>query len=435
MDSIQGSNYGLSIACLENWNDRENAVPELIRMVQSRLAGIQEGIVFAFGPPPISGLGAAGGFQMELQDRGGAGLTLLERVGNDVAAAGMASPMLTRLNQNLRAGVPQLYADVDREKAKRMNVPLQWVFDTLQANLGSAYVNDFNLFGRTWRVLVQADQPFRMRPEDINRLEVRSADGKMVPLSTLVAVSSTVGPETVNRFNMFPSATITGSPTPGFSEGQAVDEIERITKELTPSSIGYEWSGVTQQQKAAGNLAPIIFGLAIVFVFLFLAAQYESWSTPLSVLLSVPLAILGAVVITMARSLDNNIYFQIGMILLIGLSAKSAILIVEFAKQQHDEEGKSVFDAIITAARLRFRAILMTAFSFILGLIPLVIASGAGANSRVSLGTAVFGGMLVATVAGVFVIPLLYFVVTTLAEKFGGKKAAEPAPLPAGTDS
>ncbi len=281
MDAIQGSNYGLSIACLENWNDREHTVFELIQMVQPRLSEIQEGIVFAFGPPPIAGLGAAGGFQMELQDRGGAGLTLLERVANDVSAAGSASPMLTRLNQNLRAGVPQLYADVDREKAKRMNVPLQWVFDTLQANLGSAYVNDFNLFGRTWRVLVQADQPFRMRPEDINRLEVRSADGKMVPLSTLVAVSSTVGPETVNRFNMFPSATITGSPTLGFSEGQAVDEIERITKELTPPSIGYEWSGVTQQQKAAGNLAPIIFGLAIVFVFLFLAAQYESWSTPL----------------------------------------------------------------------------------------------------------------------------------------------------------
>jgi HAE1 family hydrophobic/amphiphilic exporter-1 len=435
LDSIQGSNYGFSIATLEHWNDREHNVPELIRMAQPRLAEIREAIAFAFGPPPIAGLGASAGFQMELQDRGGAGLTLLERVANDVAAAGTASPMLTRLNQNLRAGVPQLYADVDREKTKRMNVPLQWVFDTLQANLGSAYVNDFNLFGRTWRVLVQADQPFRMRPEDINRLEVRSADGNMVPLSTLVSVSSAVGPETVNRFNMFPSATITGSPTLGFSEGQAVDEIERITRETIPPSIGYEWSGVTEQQKAAGNLAPVIFGLAIVLVFLFLAAQYESWATPLSVLLSVPLAILGAVLITMARSLDNNIYFQIGMILLIGLSAKSAILIVEFAKQQHDEEGKSIFDAALTAARLRFRAILMTAFSFILGVIPLVIASGAGANSRVSLGTAVFGGMLVATVAGVFVIPFLYYVVQTLAEKFGGKKTAEPAPVPAGSDS
>ena len=274
-----------------------------------------------------------------------------------------------------------------------------------------------------------------MRPQDINRLEVRSADGNMVPLSTLVNVSSSVGPETVNRFNMFPSATITGSPSAGFSEGQAVDEIERITRQTIPPSIGYEWSGVTEQQKAAGNLAPIIFGLAIVFVFLFLAAQYESWTMPFSVLLSVPLAILGAVVITMARSLDNNIYFQIAMILLIGLASKSAILIVEFAKQQHDEEGKSIYDAALIAARLRFRAILMTALSFILGVIPLVIASGAGANSRVSLGTAVFGGMLVATAAGVFVIPLLYYVVQTLTERYGGSKAAEPMPAPAGSDS
>ena len=435
LDSIQGSNYGFSIATLEHWNDREHTVAELISMAQQRLAEITEGVTIAFGPPPIAGLGAAGGFQMELQDRGGAGLTLLEQVANDVVAEGSASPITTRLNQNLRAGVPQLYADVDREKAKRMNVPLQWVFDTLQANLGSAYVNDFNLFGRTWRVLVQADQPFRMRPQDINRLEVRSADGNMVPLSTLVNVSSSVGPETVNRFNMFPSATITGSPSAGFSEGQAVDEIERITRQTIPPSIGYEWSGVTEQQKAAGNLAPIIFGLAIVFVFLFLAAQYESWTMPFSVLLSVPLAILGAVVITMARSLDNNIYFQIAMILLIGLASKSAILIVEFAKQQHDEEGKSIYDAALIAARLRFRAILMTALSFILGVIPLVIASGAGANSRVSLGTAVFGGMLVATAAGVFVIPLLYYVVQTLTERYGGSKAAEPMPAPAGSDS
>jgi HAE1 family hydrophobic/amphiphilic exporter-1 len=371
---------------------------------------------------------------MELQDRGGAGLTLLEQVANDVAAAGNTSPMLIRLNQNLRAGVPQLYADVDREKAKRMNVPLQWVFDTLQANLGSAYVNDFNLFGRTWRVMVQADQPYRMSPDDINRLEVRSADGKMVPLGTLVRVSSAVGAETVNRFNMFPSATVTGSPAPGYSEGQAVDEIERITRESTPPSIGFEWSGVTQQQKAAGNLAPIIFGLAIVLVFLFLSAQYESWTTPLSVLLSVPLAVLGAVALTMVRALDNDIYFQIGMILLIGLSAKSAILIVEFAKQLR-EEGNSVFDAAMKAARLRFRAILMTAFSFILGVMPLVVASGAGANSRVSLGTAVFGGMLVGTFAGVFVIPLLYYVVQTVNEKYGGKTTTEAAPAPAGSES
>jgi multidrug efflux pump subunit AcrB len=228
---------------------------------------------------------------------------------------------------------------------------------------------------------------------------------------------------------MVPSATIPGTPTPAFSEGQAADEVERIVQQSAPNSLGYDWSGVTQQQKAAGNLAPIIFGFAIVLVFLFLSAQYESWATPMAVLLSVPLALLGAVIFTLARSLDNDIYFQIGMILLIGLASKSAILIVEFSKQLR-EEGKSIRDAALDAAHLRFRPILMTAFSFILGVIPLVVASGAGANSRLSLGTAVFGGMLVGTMAGVFVIPLLDYVVQTLAAKFSGSPAPAPEPSP-----
>lgn len=422
MDAIQGSNYGFSIATLEHWDNRDHTVDELMRMVQPKLAQIQEGIVFAFGPPPISGLGAAGGFQLELQDRGGAGLILLETVANDIVGKGTASPVTTRLNQNFRAGVPQLFVDIDRTKAKRMGIPLESVFSTLQANLGATYVNDFNLFGRTWRVMVQADQQYRAQPEDITRLEVRGASGKMVPLGTLVRVSSTVGPETVNRFNMFPSATITGSPMMGYSEGQAADEIERIVGESAPSSIGMEWSGVTQQQKAAGNLAPLIFGMAIVFVYLFLAAQYESWSIPFSVLLTVPLAILGATLMTMARGLDNGIYFQIGMILLIGMASKNAILIVEFAKQLH-EEGQGILEAALNAAHLRFRPILMTAFSFILGVIPLVIATGAGAKSRVSLGSAVLGGMALATLLGVFVIPLLYYVIQSLSEKFFGSGA------------
>ncbi len=423
LDAIQGSNYGFLIATLEHWDDREHTVDELMRMVQPKLAQIQEGVVFAFGPPPISGLGAAGGFQLELQDRGGAGLILLETIANDVVGKGFASPVITRVNQNFRAGVPQLFVDIDRTKAKRMGIPLEVIFSTLQANLGATYVNDFNLFGRTWRVMVQADQQFRANPEDINRLEVRGASGKMVPLGTLVRVSSTVGPETINRFNMFPAATITGSPMLGYSEGDAADEVERLVRESSPSSIGMEWSGVTQQQKAAGNLAPVIFGMAIIFVYLFLAAQYESWSIPFSVLLTVPLAVLGAVLMTMARGLDNGIYFQIGMILLIGMASKNAILIVEFAKQLH-EEGQSVLDAALNAAHLRFRPILMTAFSFILGVIPLVIATGAGAKSRVALGSAVMGGMALATMLGIFVIPLLYYVIQSLSERFFGSDVA-----------
>ena len=431
LDAVQGPNYGAAIVTLVPWDDRDHTLFELIQMMQGKLMTIREGIAFAFGPPPIQGLGSGSGFQMELQDLGGLGLKQLEIFANDLVAAGYESGKITRLNQNFRSNVPQIYVDVDREKAKRLNIPLQSIFNTMQANLGSAYVNDFNIFGRTWRVMVQADKDFRSRVEDIQRLEVRTAEGRMVPLSTLVQVNQTVGPSVVNRFNMFPSATITGAPAPGYSEGEAVAEIERLAQQILPSQMGYAWSGVTQQQKAAGNVAPLIFSLALVMVFLFLAAQYESWATPFAVLMSVPLAILGAVVITLARGFDNNIYFQIGLVLLIGMSAKNAILIVEFAKQQVDEQGKSIVEAAITASQLRFRPILMTAISFILGVIPLVIASGAGSNSRVSLGSAVFGGMLMATIAGVFMIPVLYVVVQTVAQKMGGKKKTQPMPPPA----
>ena len=420
LDSVQGPNYGAAIVTLDPWDEREHTVFELIGMLQQRLFTIRDGTAIAFGPPPIQGLGSGSGFQMELQDLGGLGLKQLETFANDIVAAGFADGKITRLNQNFHSNVPQIYIDVDREKTKRLQIPLKTVFDTLQTNLGSAYVNDFNLFGRTWRVMVQADDQFRSRVEDIQRLEVRTAEGRMVPLSTLITVHESVGPSVINRFNMFPSATITGAPAPGYSEGEAVDEIERIANEVLPDAMGFSWSGVTQQQKEAGNVAPLIFSLALIMVFLFLAAQYESWATPFAVLLSVPLAILGAIFLTMLRGGDNNIYMQIGFVLLIGMSAKNAILIVEFAKQQRDEFGKSIVEAAREAARLRFRPILMTALSFLLGVIPLVIASGAGANSRVSLGTAVFGGMLAATVFGVFMIPLLYFVVQTVAEKMSG---------------
>ncbi len=428
LDSVQGPNFGAAIVTLVPWDQRENTLFEIIDMLQPKLMSIREGRAFAFGPPPIQGLGSGSGFQMELQDLGGVGLLQLEQFANDIVQTGYAGGKLTRLNQNFQSNVPQIYIDVDREKTKRLQIPLQTVFDTLQTNLGSAYVNDFNLFGRTWRVMVQADDQFRSRVEDIQRLEVRTAEGRMVPLSTLLTVHESVGPSVINRFNMFPSATITGAPAPGYSEGEAVNEIEKIARQILPDSMGYAWSGVTQQQKEAGNVAPLIFSLALIMVFLFLAAQYESWATPFAVLLSVPLAILGAILLTMLRGGDNNIYMQIGFVLLIGMSAKNAILIVEFAKQQRDEEGKSILEAAKEAARLRFRPILMTALSFLLGVIPLVIASGAGANSRVSLGTAVFGGMLAATVFGVFMIPLLYYVVQTVAEKLSPKSKGSIVP-------
>ncbi len=427
LDAVQGPNYGMGIVSLEKWAGREHTVFETMAMANAQLSRIMEGQVFAFGPPPIQGLGSGSGFEMQLQDLGGVGLMQMEVFANDVVQGARESPIIMQPNQSFRANVPQLYVEVDREKVKTLGIPLQTVFNTLQVNLGSSYVNDFNIFGRTWRVLAQADERFRSAPQDINRLEVRSAAGDMVPLSTLLTVEQAVGPSTVQRFNMFPAATVTGQPAPGFSDGQAVDEIERIARERLPTQMGYEWSGVTQQQKAAGNAAPVIFSLAILMVFLFLSAQYESWSTPMSVLLSVPLAILGAGIFTMLRGFDLNIYTQIGLVMLIGLSAKSAIMIVEFAKAER-EGGLTIVEAAEKAALLRFRPILMTAFSFILGVLPLVFASGAGANSRVSLGTAVFGGMLIATVGGVFLIPLLYVVVQKVAEKIGGSKTAEPVP-------
>jgi len=426
LDGVAATNSGMAIVTMDNWSERPGKdlhIATVMAGLQKKLFTIQEGIVFGFLPPPIMGLGQAGGFTMELQDRGGAGITQLQRAANDMVAEGTKSPKLTRLNQNFRAGVPQLFLDVDRTKALAYKVPLDRLFSTLGTSLGSAYVNDFNLFGRTWRVQVQADEQFRAIREDVGRIEVRSDLGHMVPLAAVAALRDTVGPLSINRFNLYPGATLTGSPAPGTSSGEALEELRQIAARVLPPTMGYQWSGVTYQQLAAGNMAPIIFSLAFIFVYLFLVAQFESWTIPLSVLLAVPMAILGAAVFTAARGMDNNIYTQIGLVLLIGIVAKTSILVVEFAKQERDS-GLSVFDAALKAATLRFRAILMTAFSFILGVIPLVIASGAGAESRKSLGTAVFGGMLVGTLVGLFLTPVLYLVVQRMAERFGGSSAA-----------
>ena len=425
LDGVAATNSGMCIVTMENWSDRPGKdlhIATVMQNLQKKLFTIQEGLVFSFLPPPIMGLGSAGGFTMELQDRGGAGINRLQQAANDMVSESNKSPLLTRMNQNFRAGVPQLYLDVDRTKALAYKVPLDRLFSTLGTSLGSAYVNDFNLFGRTWRVQVQADEEYRAQREHVGRIEVRSDLGYMVPLDAVATVRDTVGPLSVNRFNLYPGATLTGSPTPGTSSGEALAELQRIAARVLPPTMGYEWSGVTYQQLAAGNMAPIIFTLAFIFVYLFMVAQYESWTVPLSVLLAVPMAILGAAIFTMMRGMDNNIYTQIGLVLLIGIVAKTSILVVEFAKQER-EKGLSIFDAALKAATLRFRAILMTAFSFILGVIPLVIASGAGAESRKSLGTAVFGGMLIGTLVGLFLTPVLYLVIQRIAEKFGGPPA------------
>jgi HAE1 family hydrophobic/amphiphilic exporter-1 len=357
---------------------------------------------------------------MRVLDTGNAGGAQLQRVADELVVSGTQyrtdeHPVLTRLSNNFSASVPQLYLNVDREKAKRLGIPLSEIFGTLQTNLGSVYINDYNKYSRTWRVMAQADQEYRSKMEDITQLQVRDRDGRMIPLSTLLTIDETAGPQVIYRFNAYPSATITGQGVAGVSSGQAIETIGTIAEQNLPETMNYAWSGTAYQEVQTGNTAAFIFALSVILVYLFLCALYEAWMAPWAVILTVPFAILGGIALTAARAYDINVYTQIGIVLLIGLSTKTAILIVEFAKQLH-EEGKPIREAAEIAARLRFRAILMTAFSFILGVIPLVIASGAGAGSRRALGTAVFGGWCAATVFGVFVSPAFYVVVQSLAE-------------------
>lgn len=414
------SNGGIAFVSLDSWEKRKDPSLHISRVVQGlqgRLfGGVQDAFCLALVMPPIRGLGRTGGFELILQDRGGAGLQGLESAANTLMSAANASPIVMPQNSTFRANVPQLYVDIDRVKAKRLGVPLRTVFDTLETNLGSSYINDFNLFGRTFKVIAQADLHFRDISDRIGRLEVRNSEGQMLPLKTILSVHNRVGPQIVTHYNLYPSTTITGTGKPGFSSGQAIAEMERLCREVLPANIGHEWSGASFQEIRAGNQAPKIFMIAALFAFLFLAAQYESWMIPFAIVFAVPLALLGAVVFTWARAYDNNIYTQIGIVLLIGLATKTAILLVEFAKAHH-EEGHSIEESALEASRLRFRPILMTALTTLIGTVPLAIAAGAGATSRRALGTAVLGGMLLATVLGVLMVPVFYVVIQKLTEK------------------
>jgi multidrug efflux pump subunit AcrB len=322
--------------------------------------------------------------------------------------------------------VPQIDLDVDRVKAKSLGVSLSSLYETLQVYLGSLYVNDFNQFGRTYQVVAQADSKFRDGADDIRRLKVRNERGQMVPIGTLVTVREAFGPDRVMRYNGYPAAEINGAPAPGYSSGQALAAMERLAAEKLPEGYGYEWSGISLQEKQSAGQAPVIFGLALLFVFLFLAALYESWTVPLAVLFAIPLGVFGAMLGLYLTGLTNNIYSQIGLVLLIGLAAKNAILIVEFAKMLR-EQGQDAVSAALGAARLRLRPIMMTSFAFILGVVPLILASGAGAASRVSMGITVFSGMLAATLLAIFLVPVLYVVVDRL---FGRRDAPTQPPAP-----
>jgi len=377
--------------------------------MRQAVADINEAQVFIIPPPPVRGIGRGGGYKMYVQDQGGAGTAVLNQVADSMVAQANQQPGLLQVFSNFRMSVPQIYADVDRTKAQMLDIPMSNVFEALQVYLGSTYVNDFNLLGRTYRVTAQAEPEFRDEPSDILRLRTRSARGASVPLGAVVELKRIAGPDRLVRFNLYPAADLNGSTQPGFSTGQSLETMENLAAQTLPPGFGYAWTELAYQEKQAGNTIMYLFPLAVLFVFLALAAQYESWLLPLAIILIVPLCLLFAMVGIWFRGMDNNILTQIGFIVLIGLACKNAILIVEFAKAEEDK-GKDRFQAAIDACRMRLRPILMTAFSFILGVIPLLVATGAGFEMRRVLGTAVFSGMLGVTAFGLFLTPVFYVV-------------------------
>jgi HAE1 family hydrophobic/amphiphilic exporter-1/multidrug efflux pump len=393
------------------WHERPVPVQALVGELFGKTMHIKEALVLAFNPPPIFGLGTAGGFEFYIQNRGEGGAQRLQQVMQQFQGAVSKSPLLAQVQTLWRAQSPQLSVDVDRERAKALGVPVDEVFNTLSSTLGSYYVNDFNKYGRAWQVLMSAEPGYRKRPDDIGQMWVRSSSGEMVPVSALARVRYSSGPETLDRFNNLPAVKLFGQGAPGVSSGQAIAEVERIAREVLPSDFSFDWGGASYQEKRASGTSGLTLALGALMVFLILAAQYEKWSLPLSVLLAVPFGTFGALAAVWLRGFTNDVYFQIGLVTLIGLAAKNAILIVEFASQKY-HEGMSASAAALEGARLRFRPIIMTSLAFILGVLPLAFSSGAGSAARRSVGTGVMGGMLAATFLAVFFVPMFYKIVT-----------------------
>ncbi|BCJ92374.1 multidrug efflux RND transporter permease subunit [Terrihabitans soli] len=389
----------------------------IIADLQAGVSGIEDAFVIVIAPPSVQGLGTGGGFNMQIQDRGGVGIRALEQAVTEVTTAAATEPTLMGVFTTFNTRSPQIYVDIDREKAQLLGVPVGNIFQALQVFIGSAYVNDFTAYGRSFQVNAQADAPYRIESADLTRIKVRSSAGALVPLGTLVKISDATGPYTVNRHNLYTAVSVQGQGVPGVSSSTALAKMEEIAARVLPPGVGYEWTELAYQERNAGN--PIyIFMLGVLFVFLVLAAQYESWSLPFSIILIVPLSILAALFGVMLRGQDNNILTQIGFVVLVGLAAKNAILIVEFARQ-NEEEGKTTVEAVIEACRQRLRPILMTSLAFTLGTVPLAIASGAGAELRQAIGTAVVFGMIGVTVLGLFLTPVFYVVVRWTTENFG----------------
>src|SRR3954470_9278421 len=393
------------------WKDRKVATPAIVGDFFMKTGHIKEGLALAFAPPPIFGLGTAGGFEFYIQNRGDGGPQQMAQALGQFMAAAQQERKLAFVQTLWRPTVPQLAVDVDRERAKALGVPLEDVYGTLAATLGSYYVNDFNKFGRTWQVLMSAEPAYRNRPDDVGKVWVRSEKGEMIPLASIARVRYSAGPDALDRFNNLPAVKIFGQGAPGISSGQAIQTVEDMAAKALPSTFSYDWGGASYQEKKSAGTSGLALALAAIMVFLILAAQYEKWSLPLSVLLALPFGTFGALAAVWLRGLNNDVYFQIGLVTLLGLAAKNAILIVEYAVMKH-EQGLSASAAAVEAARLRFRPILMTSMAFILGVLPLALSSGAGAGARISAGTGVMGGMLAATFLAIFFVPMFFKLMT-----------------------
>jgi multidrug efflux pump len=407
---------------------KELAAPSLAGTLMKKFSAIGDANILVIPPPPVQGLGTTGGFKLYLQDRGGQGYDALAKVTADVLTQARQQKELFGLATytTFQNGVPQLYADVDRVKAKRQGIPLSNIFSTLQAYLGSTYINDFNKFGRTFRVYAQAEAQYRAHPEDVANLKTRNANGDMVPIGSISTIKFVTGPDRVAHYNVYLASDINSQAAPGYSSGQATSAMERVLAATLPNGYGFEWTELTFQQKSAANAAVLVFPLCVLLVFLILAAQYESWSLPLAIILIVPMCLLSSMLGVKLTGSDNNILTQIGFIVLVGLACKNAILIVEFARERYDH-GMGVIEAAVEACRLRLRPILMTSFAFIMGVVPLVLAHGAGSEMRHAMGLAVFAGMLGVTLFGLFLTPVFFVTIETL---FGARHPPAPETKP-----